>query len=373
MITNYEIKKTGELKPEKSYKTFDIGQLESTDFVKLLQMNEDPIITLIHHTDMDGICAAQIMKEYLINVLDISDTRIHYLAYNYEKDYDFNSHIAPNSKFIVFVDLSPKFKDFDNIINNDSSNSRVILWVDHHLSSVREVHDNSTKENTKLLARIDAYVDINGCGTKNVYDLTKDSNMTDIDVTYDQFSKFGSIFNEDAITLVDCYDRWLQIPLKKDADAINRLFYDSYQLFVDSELVHKLLHSYGNKKLADDTLASLIELGHKFLDLEKEKSKLKYIWLSKDLDFMTPDGRVYKASVIWGEGNSSLWGDNINDYDVVIRANYNAKDQEYYFSFYSVKEDVDCSAIAKQYLGGGHFSSAACVTSYNILNKKWKV
>ena len=88
MITDYEIKKTGELKPEKSYKTFDIGQLESTDFVKLLQMCEDPIITLIHHTDMDGICAAQIMKEYLINVLDIHYSRIKYLAYNYEKDYD---------------------------------------------------------------------------------------------------------------------------------------------------------------------------------------------------------------------------------------------------------------------------------------------
>ena len=329
-------------------------------------MREDPIITLIHHTDMDGICAAQIMKEYLINVLDISYTRIHYLAYNYEKDYDFNSHIATNSKFIIFVDLSPKFKDFANIINNDQSNNRVILWVDHHIGSVREVHDNSTEENSKLLARIDAYVNINGCGTKNVYDLTKDSIMPDTGC------KFGSLFNEDAITLVDCYDRWLQIPLKKNADAINRLFYDSAQLFIDSEIVHKVLHSYGNKKLADDTLASLIELGHKFLDLEKEKSKLKYIWLSKDLDFMTPDGRVYKASVIWGEGNSSLWGDNINDYDVVIRANKYGNDK-WSFSFYTVKEDVDCAEIARQYLGSGHRAASGCQTNYNILNKKWKV
>ena len=369
ITTNYEIKKNCQIVPEESYKTFNIGELENTDFIKKLLLDNilsSPIVTIIHHTDMDGICAAQIMKEYLINVLHILSSNIGTLPYNYEKNYDFNNNIDTNCKFVIFVDLSPKFTDFENIITNDLTNSTLILWIDHHIGSVREIHDNLTEENSKLLAHIDAYVDINGCGTKNVFELTKESIMSDTGY------KFGSLFNEDAIQLVDIYDRWLQTSLKQDADALNRLFYDSAQLFIDSEIVNLVLHSYGNNKFnIDERLINYIKLGHKFLELEKEKSSLKYLFLSRNIDFTTPNGKVYKSNVIWGDGNSSLWGDHIKDYDVVIRAK-KIGNGKWSFSFYTIKEDIDCAEIARQYDGSGHRAASGCMTNYNILNKKWK-
>jgi len=184
--------------------------------------------------------------------------------------------------------------------------------------------------------------------------------------------KFGDIFNESAIFLVDCYDRWIQNEYKPNADALNRLFYASEQLFVDSEIIHKVLHKYGSQDEADATLRTCILTGLNFQEIEKKKNDLRYTSFHKDYILTTPDGKEYTACVVWGSGNSHVFGDHINEYDVVILAR-KSKSKEWSFSFYSIKDNVDCSAIAQQFNGGGHRSSAACRVNYDIITKHCKL
>ena len=48
---------------------------------------------------------------------------------------------------------------------------------------------------------------------------------------------------------------------------------------------------------------------------------------------------------------------------------YLRSDGKWPFSFYNDNGQVDCSIIAKQFGGGGHFSAAGCVVEFDELNK----
>ena len=343
------------------YQTFLDNEFENTTFIQSLieerDRNPDTVVTIIHHTDLDGIFAAQLTKEYCHNVLAIHNIKL--IAYNYKKDFDFRYKILPNSKFVFIVDLSPNLKTLFDITN---ISDRKIMLIDHHIGSIRTLIENREHaEYDRIIDHFDIYVNINGCGAMNCFNLMKNSVCAD-------GTKFGSRFNERAIYLTDVYDRWLQIDDKYWADCLNKYMYTSEQLYVDSKEMEKIILKSDNSYLSE-----ALTKGNTYLQLEKQLNAFKYNDFHEELTLHTPDGKDYKACVMWGPGNSQLFGDHINDFDVVIRANYNKEDDEYYFSFYTVKEDVDCCAIAKQYLGGGHAKASAASTTYNILNKKWKV
>jgi hypothetical protein len=99
------------------YQTFLDNEFENTNFIKSLikEQDSDPntVVTIIHHTDLDGIIAAQLTKEYCHNVLAIYNVKL--IAYNYNRNYDFKSKILPNSKFVFIVDLSPNFTTLSDI------------------------------------------------------------------------------------------------------------------------------------------------------------------------------------------------------------------------------------------------------------------
>lgn len=343
------------------YQTFLDNEFENTNFIKSLikEQDSDPntVVTIIHHTDLDGIIAAQLTKEYCHNVLAIYNVKL--IAYNYEKDIDFRYKILPNSNFVFVVDLSPTLKTLFDIM---SILDRKVMWIDHHIGSIRTLIENREyAEYDRIIENFDIFVNTNGCGAMNCYNLMKNSTCTN-------GINFGSIFNERTIYLTDVYDRWLSIDDKYWADCLNKYMYTSEQLYVDSKEVHMIIHNLDKAYLSE-----ALTKGNTYLQLEKQLNAFKYNDFHEELILHTPDGKDYKACVMWGPGNSQLFGNHINDFDVVIRAIYNKEKDEYYFSFYTVKEDVDCCAIAKQYQGSGHRAAAGCQTSYNILNKKWKV
>ena len=331
------------------YQDFNKNELYETDFIRSISKAKYPIVTIIHHTDLDGICAAQVLKEFCDRVLKVK--KIDFVSYNYQKNFNFRDHIDPNSNYVIVVDLSLKYTDWHSIFF-DCEAYRKGLWMDHHVGSIREVYGN---ENLFSDLPLEKFLDINGCGTAIAYHLTK-AFYSDI-----KFVSFGKLFNDNAIRLVDVYDRWLEIDEKYFADCLNRYVYASDQLFVDSDIIRNIL-----LEGPDNILNKALTDGNTFLQLEKERNRFRYEKFHKDLILHTPDGKEYKSCVVWGSGNSQLFGDHINDYDVVIRANKN-DNGEYYFSFYTVKEGVDCCEIAKQYGGSGHLRAAGCMTNYNIL------
>ena len=84
-------------------------------------------------------------------------------------------------------------------------------------------------------------------------------------------------------------------------------------------------------------------------------------------------GKVYKCLAIFQYGNSMVFGDKINDYDIVSLIRFNGS--QYVYSLYSNKDDIDCSEIASTLgtidgLGGGGHPGAAGFQAYsNIMHK----
>lgn len=75
-----------------------------------------------------------------------------------------------------------------------------------------------------------------------------------------------------------------------------------------------------------------------------------------------------KIPVINSDGNSTLFGDLINEYPCVVRYHY--KNGIYTYSIYSTKENVDCALMASVYGGGGHKGAAGFQSKKLILPYK---
>lgn len=75
----------------------------------------------------------------------------------------------------------------------------------------------------------------------------------------------------------------------------------------------------------------------------------------------------YTALIINRDGNSSLFGDQFNQYDVCIRWTFNG--ERYVYSIFTSKDDIDVSKIAEKFGGGGH-KRAAGFSSVELLFKK---
>ena len=84
-------------------------------------------------------------------------------------------------------------------------------------------------------------------------------------------------------------------------------------------------------------------------------------------------GKVYKCLALFQYGNSMVFGDKINDYDIVSLIRFNGS--QFVYSLYSNKDNIDCSKIAttlgtfSKLGGGGHKGAAGFQTYENIMYK----
>jgi hypothetical protein len=78
----------------------------------------------------------------------------------------------------------------------------------------------------------------------------------------------------------------------------------------------------------------------------------------------TIDG--YSALILNRDGNSTLFGDKFNQYDICVRFTFNG--EKYIYSLFTHRDDIDLSKIAGRYGGGGH-KQAAGMTTDNLLFK----
>jgi oligoribonuclease NrnB/cAMP/cGMP phosphodiesterase (DHH superfamily) len=79
------------------------------------------------------------------------------------------------------------------------------------------------------------------------------------------------------------------------------------------------------------------------------------------------NSKYYRCFVVNRRGNSTMFGDRINKYDIVIGFHYNGK--QYTYSLYTSKEDINCAELAKKIgsvsgLGGGGHTQAAGFQMY---------
>lgn len=337
------------IKAEKDlfFKSHD-DELQFGIFKEYQEGSTKPLV-IIHHVDADGIFSAQIVIKAIKEFISTNDVSITCVPYNYERSFDFSSCIKKGSNVIV-VDLSLKMNDIKNILKNANS----VFIIDHHLTTLREIDSNYKFYKNKIYDRtLGMHICIKNAGVGLCYNIFKDC-----------VNSYGATLadsvNEKAIGLIDRYDRFgfLNKDDRKDCLSIYNFTLRSNQLYVNSEMVTELLCNR-------DYLDKALKFGKEFYDESVILNEIRYRAFAKRTTYVF-NNNVYDCCYMYGSGNSTTFGDHINEFDFVSLIRKNKDTDGYTVSFYTAKDDVDVSEIARSYGGGGHKKAAGSPVKYNI-------
>ena len=275
-----------------------------------------------HHNDLDGYCSARIVAVYE-NDFNSDD----FIEVDYKTLLPID-RVSKNEK-VYIVDYSISENTYQSLvellkITND------IIWIDHHVSSIKMLENH--RELSVILDNPNSIVNTlySYSGAALTYmSLYKKADYNSIP-TYIRF--------------VSDYDTW-KYEYGKDTEYF-KCGMEMYPYKPFDEIWEKLEKDIDR----EDFLSGLIESGRSIRVYLEQNYKFKRSYLSYEVEL---DG--YKCLVVNLDGNSWVFGDEIENqvYDVFILWHY---DGEYYsYSLYSSnKRDVDVSKIAENHGGGGH-------------------
>ena len=308
-----------------------------------------------HHNDHDGIVAAGILyRLYLKHVQYFTD--IEFIMIDYQKELNFN-HIDSEDK-VFFLDYS--FSNNTNLIRFSELLDRVgnknIIWIDHHKTSIG-VLDNYN---------INGIRDTSLCGAAWTY-IYCSNYLSCKDKYYNMSAESYDIskeFHEDldipiGIKYIDDYDCW-----KKIYKNTNDFHYGLNISDPRDDQIISLLNSYASY---NDFIQSIIEKGQAIQTYLKNNDRDYHVNMY-GFEYTLPEDRGgYKCFCLNRKGNSLMFGDKVNEYDAVIPFYF--VNGRWTYSMFTVKDNVDCSAVAKSFGGGGHLKAAGWTSDELIFNK----
>ena len=309
---------------------------------------------ILHHNDADGFGAAYIVKRQYEN--SKRDIKLYELDYN--KILPLDEIEKDEQVFIVDFSLDPN--DMLKLLNKTQN----VTWIDHHKSAI-ERH-NEWWNNLSMSSGLKdlAGVRLNGIsGTGLTYLYFEEG------VTQDYWNELlkVSLNEEEALDTLKqlLKNAPLWVRLVDDWDVWNLTMPESEQLqiAIANKLTIDLFEEMDN---TPEKLDRLLTTGQSYLDYRKEWSNkfMDKYGFERDIVY---DGQEYHCLVAnLGNANSKFFGDNEDKYDMLITYCYNG--DNYNYSLYSTKDNVDCSVIAKAMGGGGHKGAAGFSSKYDFEN-----
>lgn len=291
-------------------------------------------ILLFHHNDMDGKSAAAIVMRHFGYEHDYKLVEVNYATCIVENTDEYNSKDFDKT-IIVDVSLNEDTKDqFKEVVRN----AKECIWIDHHKTTF-EVADEELMAVPGL--RYDGY-----CGAYLAYAYFRLA--VTVAGQFDVVEINPHI--PDWIQLVDDHDTW------KHQHKMTWAFKYAYDASDNDPMNHEFYES-----LFDESgLENMFIAGSAIFEYVKQQQARILAGYAYEAEF-----EGHKVLVLNDRGNSSMFGDRINDYDFVVSWRF---DGEYYrYSLYSVKDDIDCTPIAKKYGGGGHAHACGFSTTEPIV------
>lgn len=273
-----------------------------------------------HHNDLDGYCSARIVAVYENN---FSTDDFIEMSYKNSLPVD---RVGKDER-VYIVDYSNSENTYQSLLDLLKV-TKDIIWIDHHASSLKMIENHSEIE--VILDNPKSVVDTSYSGAALAYmSLYEKSDFDEIPAY---------------IRFVSDYDTWTYEYGKETEYFKCGMECYSYKPFDD--IWDKLEKDAGK----EDFLSEIIESGRSIKRYLEQNYKFKRSYLSYVVDL---DG--YKCLVMNLDGNSWVFGDEMNnpDYDVFILWSY---DGEFYnYSLYSSSNSgIDVSRIAENHGGGGH-------------------
>lgn len=304
-------------------------------------------IYVYHHNDHDGIIAAGILFNDYYQALDISFDKIVFNMVDYTEDLSFD-HIDLKKDVVWFLDYSFSSKhnqnEFEKLLNRrEATKSTSVIWIDHHKSSIGLFDDYNVHgvRNTSLCGAALTYLYI-----RNKY-LLENENLSE---TFHNNPKIPTY-----LKYIDDYDCW-----KKLYPETNNFHYGLTISCPSDKDMDELLKD--SKRFINKT-CQIGEAIQKYLAFDNKEYHVDMY----GFEYTLPEEYGgYKCFCLNRKGNSLMFGDKINEYDAVIPFFY--QDGKWKYSMFTVKDNVDCSEVAKKFGGGGHLKAAGW-TSDNLIFK----
>lgn len=281
-----------------------------------------------HASDMDGWCSAAIIAKYTKNY-----NKEDYIGIDYNRNKITNYDITDIRNEDVYISDISFTEENKHILLRLVNQGNRVHWNDHHESSLI-----INKLYTEIRA-IPGIRDKAHSGAYNTYLYLYGTNATvpaviDYVSDWDCFTfKYGDTtkYFKYGIDL----DVWYTYPLSTQWSMLLNNFRDSgylSRIISNGEIIYKYItneyRGYCKANIFESTIDN------------------------------------YKCAVINRSSNSLIFGDLYNEYPIVSAFVFDG--EKYKYSLYSSNKDIDCSAIAKKYGGGGH-KGAAGFTSDKII------
>ena len=314
------------------------------------------IVCIYHSIDLDGFMSAAIVKQWFIK------NNEHYMITNEERGItDKNCIGIPDSLHFIGYNYGqpvPDLSEYDKVIMCDISLPKKemfklerrlaerFVWVDHHISAIKDIHDEGF------------------CA-----DGIRDTNFAACELTWKYF------FSDEPIPeIVELLGKW--------DNMVNVLITDKTEWLKVTEFQYGARQVITNYEEAYDELIHAIKVVQKHHQIERiwSKGKAIYQYLCteakqiyksgfkiyfseyKEIQHATciePTLELSKFICINKERfNPINFGIDYHKDGYDGAACFHYANGEWHFSLYNDNGLVDCSAIAKQYEGGGHKRAA---------------
>lgn len=292
------------------------------------------MVHILTHNDLDGYSAGYVVLQHF------GEENCDIEHYNYDRDVDMSNFQEGDT--IVITDYSLTNEEYRKILDIIGDDGHLI-WCDHHISAINRYHEDEElcvegMRSTKYCGAALAYLYFN----------------TSIDAEDLEIRPEDEIVNALPywLQLVDAWDCWkTESPVRKDAELLNMALASQLSIPLIDEMVN-------NPDLIDD----YIETGRtyeEFRDSWSTHFRDKYMFVRKLSGWLFNTPRDIDVAVLnIGCASSKYFGEEIDNYDVCITECFNGS--QWIVSFYTNKEDIDCSYAARMFGGGGHKGAAGC-------------
>ena len=292
------------------------------------------MVHILTHNDLDGYSAAYVVQQHF------GEENCDIEHYNYDREPDF-SGIKSDDR-VVITDYSftnDQYRQLLALVGTFGS----VTWLDHHITAIRRYEEDPELE-------LKGIHSTRFCGAALAY-LFFEANVTQSEIdrmAEDQLTEMLPYW----LQLVDAWDCWkIESPNRRDAELLN--------MALASNLSISLIDQIAKDNSLIEEYIKIGKTYEEFRDSWAEHFRDKYMfdrYLSGWL-FNTPRD-VHVCVLNIGCASSKYFGEWIDVVDVCITQCFNG--EQWIVSFYSNKEDIDCSFAAKAFGGGGHKGAAGC-------------
>jgi uncharacterized protein len=280
---------------------------------------------IYHKTDYDGICSAALVKSYY----NIKDENM--IGMDYSDTINYNDFQKEDTVIIVDFCIQP-YKNMNQLKQIVSK----IIWIDHHISAIE-----ASKEHD--------FYDLDGL---------RDTSYAGCELTHKFLYPNKEI--DLIIQLLGRYDVWDKSDNFKWVERILP-FQTGVKLL--SPTIDRLIAILRFKdSMKDDFIDNTIDKGHLVLEYQENEYSKLMDWFSYELEWNGLNCLICNSGISNSKLFESLWDET--KHDVMISYNY-TKSNNWRISFYTTKDDVDCSKIAKELGGGGHKKAAGTILEKN--------